>query len=43
MIDRLNEITEGTKFIRININTEDLADYATGDYDDSDYLTENTP
>lgn len=41
--DNQKEIEENTRYIRFNANTSNLADYETGDYDDTDYLTVNTP
>lgn len=41
--DNQKVIEDNTRFIRFNANTSDLADYETGDYNDTDYLTINTP
>lgn len=41
--DNVKAIENNTRFISFNINTNDKADYQTGNYDDSDYLTINTP
>lgn len=41
--DNVKVIEDNTRFIRFNANTSGLADYETGDYVDTDYLTINTP
>lgn len=40
--DKIKVIEDNTRFIVFNANDSDLFDYATGDYNDTDYLTENT-
>lgn len=41
--DNVKVIEDNTRFIRFNANTSGAADYETGDYVDTDYLTINTP
>ena len=41
--DNTKIIEQNTKFIRFGANSSGSADYATGDYNDTDYLTINTP
>ena len=41
--DKQKVIEDNTRFIKFNINTSVIADYETGDYNDTDYLTVNTP
>jgi hypothetical protein len=41
--DNTKVIEQNTKFIRFGANSSGSADYATGDYNDTDYLTINTP
>ena len=41
--DNTNPIDDTTRYIRINANSSGSADYETGDYNDTDYLTINTP
>lgn len=41
--DNQQPVTVNTRFIRFNAITSDKADYETGDYNDSDYFTINTP
>lgn len=40
--DNVNVINANTKFIRFGANSSGSADYQTGDYNDTDYLTINT-
>lgn len=41
--DNINVIDTDTRYIRFNAFSSDRADYETGDYDDNDYFTINTP
>ena len=41
--DNSKEIEDNTRYIRFNANSSDAADYETGDYNDTDYQTINTP
>lgn len=41
--DNVKAIEDNTRFITFNANSSTEADYETGDYDDNDYLTINTP
>ena len=41
--DNVKVIEDSTRFITFNANSSDAADYETGDYDDTDYFTINTP
>ncbi len=41
--DNVKVIEDDTRFMRFNANSSGSADYETGDYDDTDYLTINTP
>ncbi len=41
--DNTKIIEQNTRFINFNANSSGTADYATIDYDDTDYLTINTP
>jgi len=41
--DNQKVIEDNTKYVQFNINSSNLADYETGDYNDTDYLTINTP
>ena len=41
--DKVKVIEDNTRFVKFNANTSDAADYETGDYVDTDYLTINTP
>lgn len=41
--DNVNPIDEDTRYIRFNASSSANADYETGDYNDNDYFTINTP
>jgi hypothetical protein len=41
--DNVNPINSATRFITFNMNSISEPDYLTGDYNDNDYLTINTP
>ncbi|MCK5613025.1 hypothetical protein KAR91_64730 [Candidatus Pacearchaeota archaeon] len=41
--DNIKVIESNTRYIRFNANSSGNADYETGDYDDDDYQTINTP
>jgi len=43
MNDNIKTIEDNTRFLRFRIETSELADYQTGDYNDTDYETINTP
>lgn len=43
LADKVKEIEDNTRYIRFNANTSSSPDYQTGEYDDLEYLTENTP
>lgn len=41
--DNIKTLESNTRFIKFNAESNGAADYETGDYDDTDYLTINTP
>lgn len=41
--DKTKVIEDNTRFIRLNANSSDAVDFETGDFDDTDFFTINTP
>lgn len=41
--DKVNEIEDNTRYVTFNANSSGAADFETGDFDDNDFLTINTP